>query len=143
MMTSFFLLSTPHSLVVIFQMYQHMEFTLQSSYSIIVMLWTELSCGHKSYSSKATLPLDLSHRHRNYPIIITNSIFLKWQYIFSFYFLLASITSKNCLRVTRGVFYKNCLSFGSTWVHPMFSGWIRVARRLIFSIVCFCFVHIR
>jgi len=57
MMTSFFLLSTPHWSVVIFQMYQHMEFTLQSSYSIIVMLWTELSCGHKSYSSKATLLL--------------------------------------------------------------------------------------
>jgi len=87
------------SSVAIFQHYQCMEFTFHNSYVILelvpstVILWTELSCWPKSYSSKATLLLGWSHHYTSSTVVITIWLtvtkYLKWQWIF--YFLRRSL----------------------------------------------------
>ena len=119
-----------------------MEFTFHNSYVIlelvpsIVIFWTEFSCWRKSYSKKATLLPDWSHRYKNSTIVITIWLtvtkypYLKWQWILCFL--------RRCLYplslprfyhswlyiwVTRWVSYKKkeLLTFREhTWVHPRF-----------------------
>jgi hypothetical protein len=96
--------------VAIFQHHQCMcmAFTFHTSYVILelvpstVIFWTDFNCWRKSYSSKATLLPDWSHRYKNSTVVITiwltvtKYLYLKWQWIV--YFLrrcfLPSISAK-------------------------------------------------
>jgi hypothetical protein len=68
----------------------------------VLSFWTELSYRHKSYSNKATLFLDRSHRYKNSTVVITiwlavtKNPYHKWQWIFDFLrrCFLSSITAK-------------------------------------------------
>lgn len=65
-----------------------MELTYHNSYAILgvmtntVIFWTELSCWHKNYSNKATLPLGWSHRYNTSTVVIRNWLIVtKYQFL--------------------------------------------------------------
>jgi hypothetical protein len=108
-------------------------FVIQECVPSTGIFWTELSCWRKSYSNNTLLP-DWCHHYKYYTIVITiwltftKCLYLKWQWIFYFYFTIIAktFTGLDCiLSNTAGVLSKNtyCLPFAITWVHPQFFWW--------------------